>query len=220
MIRIANARGVPGTIGALVRDAEGALCGLTSHHVVYGDGAVLGDRVWAMPIDSFGEGATLLGRASRAQLGRVTFEGEAWFVDCALVTLAKDLTGAPAWLHESLSAIQTHGATRATRGTRVLKDGAATGTTHGVIANAEYSDQPRIGDRTWSAPRQLLIDSVDPELNFSAFGDSGAAVADELHRVVGLVWGSTSGGQGIACPIAPVLDTLAITLEDRPWPTS
>ena len=48
-LRIASARGVPGTAGALVADGSGRLLLLANYHVVFGGGAAAGDPVWAIP---------------------------------------------------------------------------------------------------------------------------------------------------------------------------
>ncbi|MBC7782823.1 MAG: hypothetical protein H7144_03205 [Burkholderiales bacterium] len=80
------------------------------------------------------------------------------------------------------------------------------------MADVCYPDHPYIGERWWNAPGQLLIDSRDDQLNFSAPGDSGAAVLDQQERVIGLLWGTNANGQGIACPIQPVLESLEASL--------
>jgi hypothetical protein len=218
-LRIANARGVPGTAGTLVCDAAGARFVLANHHVVFGGGAADGDRVWAVPpdVEDAEREAIWLGRARRGQIGRVTFGGETYFVDCALVELA-DATRFPSWLQTSVSGPWPSVAAAAAPGMRVVKNGVTTGRTEGVLVDVAYPDHPFVGGRWWDAPGQLLVDSLDPELNFSAPGDSGAALLDERGRVVGLLWGSNENGQGIACPIDPVLDSLGVTLATASRP--
>jgi len=75
-----------------------------------------------------------------------------------------------------------------------------------------FPDAPFIEGREWIATSQLLVDSLDPQLNFTARGDSGATLLDGAGHVVGLVWGATMHGQGLACPIQPVLDCLSVSL--------
>ena len=88
-LRIANSRGVPGMAGALVQDAAGTVFLLSNHHVVFGGGAGVGEVVWAVPSDSEldRQGAHPLGRTRRGMIGRVTYAGETYFVDCAIVEL-------------------------------------------------------------------------------------------------------------------------------------
>lgn len=214
-LRIANSRGVPGTAGALVVGADGSRCALTNHHVMFSGGTAVGDRVWAIPSefdDGEARNAVCLGRASSGQMGRVTFGDETHFVDCAVVAIARE-TSFPAWLRAAL-ADDTWPSETATAepGMRVFKHGATTGFTEGVVVDVAYPDHPFIDGRSWNAPGQLLVDSRDPELNFSAPGDSGAALLDEGGRIIGLLWGSNANGQGIACPIGPVLDCLGVRL--------
>lgn len=217
-LRIASAHGVPGTAGALVVGADGLRCVLTNHHVMFGGGAVVGDRVWALaPEDEIYQAreAVCLGRARSGQIGRVTFNDETYFVDCAVVAIA-DETLFPVWLKSVLSETWPLETAGAEPGMSVFKCGAGTEFTEGTVVDVAYPDHPFIDGRSWSAPGQLLVDSRDPELNFSAPGDSGAALLDGGGRIIGLLWGSTANGQGIACPIEPVLDCLKVTLVAAP----
>jgi hypothetical protein len=209
-LRIANARGVPGTAGPVVTDRAGARFVLANHHVLYGEGAVPGDRVWALPPeDGHGEHTVAyLGRARGGTIGRVTFRDEAVFVDCALIELASEL---PEWL--AIGTNSERGVAAARPGLEVVKHGARTGTTHGVIADVAYPDRPYVEGRVWIAENQLLIESREPDLVFSGPGDSGAGITDELGRIVGLLWGSNANGQGIACPIEAVLHALEVSLD-------
>jgi hypothetical protein len=212
VLRIASAQGVPGTAGALVRDRNSRPLILTAHHVAFGGGTMVGDRVWALPDEDTDNSAALLGRVLRGVLGRVTFAKEIYFVDCALVTLTD---GSPSWLSlllEDMARPARHVA--ASTGLRVHKRGGATGHTVGVVANATYSDYPYIEGRFWPAPGQLLVDTLSSELLFSCPGDSGAMLYDNDENIVGLLWGASGHGQGVACPIEPVLDSLGVTLND------
>jgi hypothetical protein len=207
-LRIANAEGIPGTVCALVHGEEGMPLALTNHHVVFGGGAMAGDRVWALGEDGEMEH---LGHGLRGQIGRVTCGGQTHFVDCAVVGLrARRLL--PAWLNAALDSLPR--ATALARpGLVVEKLGPATGRTRGVIATVDHFDAPHIHGCAYQAPRQLLVDSADPELMFCAAGDSGAALVDERDRIVGLLWGCTGVSQGIASPIEAVLEALAVTFD-------
>lgn len=208
-LRIANAEGVPGTACALVRGRDGAPLVIANHHVLFGGGAGPGERVWAVAED----GAVVhLGHALRGQLGRVTYQGETHFVDCAVVGL-RGRALLPAWLNDALDRLPRGAPANPRAGLAVKKIGPATGHTQGVIATIEHFDAPYILGRAYQAPRQLLVDSADPSLRFCAQGDSGAALVDEREQIVGLLWGITGSSQGIASPIGPVLDCLAVTFD-------
>jgi hypothetical protein len=214
-LRIVNSRGVPGTAGVMARDHSGARLLIANHHVIFGGGAATGEVVWALPPDDEGAReprAAALGTARSGRIGRVSFEGAVYFVDCALIELS-DLTRFPDWLRSVLDGPWPAAVAAAHPGAGAIKHGPSTGTTLGTIIDAAYPDRPFIEGRSWTAPGQLLIQSRDPELNFSAPGDSGAALLDEQGRILGLMWGSNSGGQGVACPIEPVLDCLGVALE-------
>jgi hypothetical protein len=211
-LSIASARGVPGTAGALLRAGDGAPCLLTSHHVAFGGGCGAGDPVWALPpVPWFGPpgGPVRIGSVRMGLIGRVTCRGEPVFVDCALVAL-DDAEAFPAWLRAALAGLVRPAAAPARPGQRVTKAGAVTGLTRGMVVDVSYPDHPCIDGRWWTTSGQILVDPADPELNFAAPGDSGAAILNEAGRMVALLWGVNQGGQGIACPIGAVLDALAL----------
>jgi hypothetical protein len=228
-IRLVNARGVTGTLGCLFRSAEHSELFLTSHHVLYGAGAGPGDRVWAVLENSDEDdkrgrraevtahdcGSTYaeVGRTAFGRIGRVTFQGGTCFVDCATGVLARD-GSRHASLRRALRATPHLAVVAPARvGERVLKRGAVTGVTEGVILDAAYFDRPLIDGQEYEAPGQILIRSADEALLFSAPGDSGAVVFDAEGRAIGLLWGSTINGEGIVCPMAPVLEQFAVRRE-------
>ena len=217
-LSIASAFGVPGTAGAIVADNAGGLFLLSNHHVIFGGGAKPGDRVWGLPADDEPDReAALVGWGSRGLIGRVTWECETFFVDCALVELA-NVSTFPDWLRRAVAGRWPSQTGTPEVGTRVVKYGASTGTTEGILVDVAYPDAPFIGDRAWVAPGQLLIESADFELNFSGPGDSGALLLDHKGRMVGLLWGANTSGQGIASPILPVLSCLGVApTEQIPW---
>jgi hypothetical protein len=206
---IANARGVPGTAAALVTGPRRERMLLACHHVVFGHGARAGERVWAIPPEH-GE-PVALGRASGGVLGRVGPSTDPHFIDCALVELDRE-GDYPMWLHTALEQLVREAPALASVGSAVVKNGATTGVTHGTILDDCYVTEPWLESKAWTATDQLLIDSADDALVFSAHGDSGAAVLDNNGRVVGLLWGTTPAGQGIACRIEPVLEHLGVEL--------
>jgi len=197
--RIINSRGVPGTVGFLAIIPHEAVAVLvTSHHVLFGAGAGAGQPVW---LDDDGSGDTgghrLLGHTGYGTLGTVSCDGAEYHVDCAVARLDSSwlgtarMTTAPAAL-----------------GAVVTKTGAATGTTVGVVVDTAHSDMASIDDHPWPTPRQLL---VAPRAGaFSAEGDSGALLRDQSGSAIGLLWGTTARGEGVACHIRPVLKTLGV----------
>jgi hypothetical protein len=193
---IANARGVPGTLGAIGRTLhDGRAVLLSSWHVLFGGDAEENGAVWLL-----GDGgASRIGNVLYGKTGAVDLGGERCYVDCAVAACDAEIPAA---------AVTPHDAPRA--GERVTKSGAATGTTAGVVVSIDHDDVAWIGGRRQSAPRQLLVRAGSGP--FCAEGDSGALLVNERGRAVGLLWGVNSRGEGVACPIAPVLYAMNITL--------
>jgi len=216
-LRIASARGVPGTACALVADDAGRRLLLANHHVVFGGGAAPGDPVWAIPPgcdDDCRRDAVRLGAVGCGYLGRITFGRDMCFVDCATVALAGEVRF-PAWLAKQIDNAVAPESAGAQTGMPVFKTGVTTGRTEGQLVDVAYPDHPFVEGRWRSAPGQLLVDSRTVGMNFAAPGDSGAPLVDERGRIVGMLWGSNANGQGIACPIAPVLNCLRVSLGGR-----
>lgn len=201
--RIANARGVPGTLGCVaVMAHDGRPVLLGSHHVLFGDGAGEREPVWRVD----GGACRRLGNTLHGRLGTVAFDGGDCYVDCAVASLDGEAGVPPGWF-----AVPRAGRVAAARpGMRVTKTGGATGDTTGVIVDAEYPDVARIEGRTRHAPRQLLVRADPAATPFSAEGDSGAVLRDEAGRLVGQLWGVNARGESVASPIAPVLWVLGI----------
>ena len=212
-LRIENARGVPGTAGAVVRDTHGIDYLLSTHHVVFGLGAQPGDAVWAVPtFDVHGpRDRVLVGRAASGKIGPTLCGDQTHFIDCALVRL-EDQVAFPPWLKATLAGPWPTTTTTPLATLEVLKHGPITGTTMGAIGDAAYPDSTAVDGETIRAPNQVLIRSNDSNLNFAAPGDSGAAIVDHRHQMVGVLWGCNDTGDGIACPIDPVLSALDVSL--------
>lgn len=186
--RIANGRGVPGTLGAVaIRRHDGVPVLLSSHHVLFG-GAVAGEPVWSMP------GLQRLGSTLYGRLGSVIYDGRACHVDCAVASIDDDISD---WQLEEPPP-------RVRPGAVVTLDGGARGVVaRGVVADVRDLD---------GAPGQILVRSLVPGEPFSVKGDSGAVLRDQDGAAVGLVWGATPTGETIASPLGPVLDVLGIDL--------
>jgi hypothetical protein len=211
-IRICSAAGVTGTLGCLARGKRDArLFMLSSWHVLFADGARGGSPIWRVEgRDSDGQPAfTALGGVVLGRSGTVTANGGGEvYVDCAIGWYGFDATNDYVPRESRPCGAQV--------GQSVRKLGAGTGLTEGTLVDTAYEASTEIGGRARRAPGQLLVRSERAGRPFSVEGDSGALVVDERDEPVGLLWGSTSRGEGVACPIAPVLKALDIaTLLER-----
>lgn len=187
---IANSLGVPGTLGTLARTRhDGRPVLLSTWHVLFGEGADEQTDVWLVEA---GRRSQRIGRTLYGKAGAIAFEGAETYVDCAVAS----------WEGEGDGTIA--GYDRACVGDRVTKHGAATGITHGMVVRVDYDDV--------AGKRQLLVRSLDETRPFSAAGDSGALLVNDAGNAVGLLWGATRSGEGVACPIAPVLHAMNIDL--------
>lgn len=194
---IISARGIPGTLGFFaVTRHDRRLVMVTSHHVFFGAGAGEGEAVWSA-FDRVGSVA--YGRAGIVRSG----DTDIW-IDCAAAYVDPPVHASPG--EETHSVAEP---SPALAGMRVTKRGAATGTTRGVVADIHYTDVITAGVRKIATPEQILVRPIGRE-RFCAEGDSGAALRDERGTIVGLIWGCTPRGEGVACPIAPVLRVLNI----------
>lgn len=212
--RIANSRGVPGTLGCIVRSlADGRPLLLSAWHVLFGRRARKHEIVWLVEESDSGRRFLEIGRVLYGHVGAIRFGGEAHFVDCAVAYCS----GAQKSPRESMPLSRGEafplllGETGVEPGCLVKKTGAATGATAGEVVDVKYSTTATSG--VHPCLRQLLIRPKEGCPVFAAEGDSGALVTDSHSRAVGLLWGSTSRGEGIACPIAPVLHALNIALR-------
>ena len=190
--RISSSTGVTGTLGCLahtLHDAQPVL--LSTWHVLFGNGAREGDAVWLVNESNGERTYAPLGRSLYGKLGMVRVDGEEHYIDCAVSSFLGDADAASP-IGTDIPRI----------GDRVTKTGAATGTTTGIVIDVNYSER---------AMGQILIKPVD-DLAFAADGDSGSLVITDSKKVVGLLWGTNTRGEGVACPIAPVLYAMNITL--------
>jgi hypothetical protein len=166
--------------------------------VLFGNGAREGEAVWLVNEANGERTYAPLGRSLYGKLGQVRFGAEEHFIDCALSSCLL------ATQDPSLS-LNGHDTPRV--GDRVTKTGAATGTTAGVIIAIDYSE-PTVG----RGPNQILIKPVNGAA-FAAEGDSGSIIVSDSQKAVGLLWGANTRGEGVACPIAPVIHAMNITLS-------
>lgn len=211
-VRIANSRGIPGTLGCFARTVhQHRPVFLTSCHVLFAAGAARHDPVWRVHESGGRRDYLRLGSALQGKRGIVRFRGDDYYVDCAIGVLDEPLRGKSARTLDAQVAPK--------RGDRVTKAGAATGTTTGIIVDTYYCGSTN-GDNTVDSrvrhptPRQLLIRSTDPRRPFAEEGDSGALILNEDHAAIGLLWGTTTTAESVACPIGPALHALNIRLDD------
>jgi hypothetical protein len=76
-----------------------------------------------------------------------------------------------------------------------------------------HQEVAKVTDGYQLVTNQLLIQALPGGERFSTAGDSGAVVLDEDARVVGLLWAGSPSGYSLACPMGPVLETLAVHVE-------
>jgi hypothetical protein len=199
--RIANSKGVLGTLGALaIRQHDGAPLLLTSHHVLFGAGAGAGEPVWLACGGGTEQTLRRVATSLYGRLGTVVHDHALHHVDCAVAALDPPFGLPSAWLVETgpPPVVQT--------GTIVTATGCATGVARGVVVAVVGTDHE---------PGRLLVQSTSGA-PFSAPGDSGAVLRDEGGAAVGLVQGVAPSGETIASPIGPVLHVLGIRLLRPP----
>jgi hypothetical protein len=205
---IANNRGVPGSLGCMAwlrRTDEPVL--LSSYHVLFGRRCERGDAVW-----SVGSHATprLIGRVLAGKAGIVAGIDPPTFVDAA--------TASPVDATAAVFSATGHAvaAEHIDAGAVATKCGAATGRTHGVVIDIAYPDLWYWEYQSEKAPRQILIRSTSSDRPFSRTGDSGAVVRNERGQLLGLLWGTTGRGEGVASPIAAVARALGLRFANTP----
>lgn len=205
--KIANSRGVPGTLGCIAHTRDsGRTVLLTNWHVLFGNGGFEGDVIWLVDETDNTRRYWKIGRTLYGKIGKVCLDGEDYYVDCAVSSFLF-----PPAIQHSWSIIAEYDA--AQPGDLVTKTGAATGTTVGIVVDVKYADYAWFAGRSYFAPQQLLVRPLNNETPFSAEGDSGTLLVNAKGKAVGLLWGTNSRGEGVACPIIPVLHTLNLTLE-------
>lgn len=205
--RIANARGVPGTLGCFALTLDGRrLVFLTSHHVLFGAGASEQQPVWIAVKQDSRQSFQRIGLSRHGRLGAVDQAGMIVHLDCATGEFERQPQG---WRVSEASASEDP---TLAPGDRVSKIGAATGTTYGVVVDTKYSESAWVNGRKYKTAAQILVRPVAPGDSFTGDGDSGAVLRNADGAVVGLLWGADARGYGLACPIAPVLSVLHVCL--------
>ena len=213
MLPIVNARGVPGCAGALARAADGTRCLVSCHHVLYGHGAGTGDPVFALDESGATRRYIELGRTARGFIGHVDGQSAPSFVDCAITTLDDDTHLPAAWRDALYTMACPGGVAQAECGARAAKHGWIRGRTEGVVVDTEHYERPYFESGQRESPGQILIRPLDDEVAFSVGGESGSAVFDDGHRLIGFLWACNALGEGIAFPALPALRQLGVIVE-------
>jgi hypothetical protein len=210
--KIANSRAVPGTLGCIVRSrTDGQPLLLTSWHVLFGKGARKNDPVWLVEEDQEKRNYLEAGRAQHGHIGSIPFGGDQHYLDCGVASfLFSSETIRDFHALEEIQQFSLLEQPGVWQGYEVSKTGAATGTTKGVVIDVKYSTASGGGVSSGAVQQQILIRPTGGSPVFCAEGDSGALITGVDGRAVGLLWGSTSRGEGVACHIAPVFFALNI----------
>jgi hypothetical protein len=205
-VRIANARGVPGTLGCLAFTRhDQRLVLLTTHHLLFDNEGREDEPVWLATGASSGTPFRRIGQSLYGRSRIVRLDGDEHYIDCAVASVSSVVASATALSPPSVA----HAI--ASPGDAVTKTGAATGTTAGMVVDASYVGSVTANGRERPAPSQLLIRSLGGNA-FAAEGDSGAVIVNSRHEAVGLLWGVNCRGDGVACRMNAVLKTMNITL--------
>jgi hypothetical protein len=215
-MHLVNGRGVPGSLGCLAwcrATKERVL--VASWHVLFGQGAGAGDRIFIVRSVRSRPTYRPIGRTRRGILGSILYNGLEFHVDLAIGACTQDLgfgeiNAAPP------AAASPRGVAWAYPGALVRKNGAGSGATTGIVVDVAYPDVAVIDGRPLPAPRQILVRMAEHTSCFAESGDSGAVLLDGEGRAAGLLWGSNGRGEGIACHLIPALGALDVSLVPPP----
>lgn len=212
---IANSRGVPGTLGCIAwSKRKEKWVGLTCGHVLMGKNGQTNEEFWKVQYSAAAKFKCYkAGRTLSSRIGTVSFKGLHYFIDSATCSFSEGVH-----INHFLASNNCfiRGSAAAVLGERVTKIGAATGLTHGILTSATHADQAYIDNRSYEAPNQLLLAPADRSTVFCAPGDSGSVILNRNSQVIGILWGTTGNGEGVACPVAPVLTFLGIEIKEKP----
>lgn len=216
-VKIANCKGISGTGCRAFMNDTGQPVILSNWHVMCGKGAVRNDTMWLVEETDESKNLRELGRVMSGKIGVVRFYNWEVYIDCAISTYTlENFIKQKQFLLFSKKQIfpSFNGHCEIFQGETVFKSGSVTGMTEGIVVNDRHSEMALIEGKTFDAKGQLLIRSKNGK-PFSAAGDSGAVIFNHDNKAVGLLWGTNNWGEGVACPIAPVLSVLNIDLTLR-----
>ena len=175
-MRLVNARGVPGTLSCLAWcRATKARVLVGNWHVLFGQGASAGDRVFLVRTERSRLSYTTIGRTRRGLLGTTLHDGLKFHVDLAIATYELD-PGFGTTDTASGTAASPRALAWTYPGAVVGKYGAGSGATTGIVVDIAYPDVAVIDGHPLLAPRQILVRSAGGAGSkcFAQSGDSGA----------------------------------------------
>lgn len=189
-----------GTLGCFAQDSHGQWVGLSNYHVLYDGSAAADSPVYALPS---------LGAAfSTARL--IGYVGDPFMfeegADAAFFRLdpAPEEFAASEWPERPLTT------RRPELGERVLKVGAATGLTSGIVSAIDVVHTTQANGETVDV---LGFEIESQEMTLCAKGDSGSVwIAENGNAIVGLHFGGTPPNQAYACYFDNVLSGLNLRL--------
>jgi hypothetical protein len=200
-IQIGNGSGRVGTLGCLAkRNAGGAWVILSNHHVMLAGGKALTDQVKIGQPDYSSCCCCACG-----EIGEVVNAAIGGLVDCAIATLNSDAS----FVNEIANIGPVKGKATAILGETVRKIGRTTGLTSGEVVDINYPTISSLGNNFTS---QIKINPSSGTAKFSDRGDSGSAIVNSDDKVVGLLWGGSSG-HGVASHAANIESAMAITIQ-------
>lgn len=196
-IQITNGSGY-GTLGCFARrNSDSVWVALSNHHVMV-EGAPGNDIRIAQP-DTGCCCCCVTG-----YVARVTVSVLGGTVDCAIATLEEDIGK----VHDIVEIGTVDGSGLAVSGDIVRKRGRTTNLTTGKIKDVVTEST---NDAGVTLTNQILIEPAAGVPDFVLPGDSGSALVNENHEVVGLIC-RQRGHNGIANPIADVESALNINI--------
>jgi len=202
-----NSKGVPGTLGCVARALHtGRPVLLSTWHVLFGNHAAPDSPVY---LHQSGHHFSGIGKTLYGRLGNVRYAGQNYYVDCGVASYQAPVTDSTG--EDGASSLAGSGCIPP--GSRVTKTGAASGVTHGIVVDVNYSEAIFVDGRKCVAERQFLVRSSDGCAPFAVEGDSGALVVDASNCAVGLLWGTKTNGEAVVTPIAPVLFAMNVAID-------
>lgn len=202
---IINDMGVPGTLGYFVKDHQRESVFISNYHVLFGKGALPGQKIWSVKNKQLKP----IGYATTGKLGNVKFQGSMYFIDVGFGRLNKEMKKSTLF-RASKCRVTGFGSTLP--GAFVKKIGSASYETEGIIVDVKYPTYTNIGGQYLLAPNQVLIKPKSAD-SFSDEGDSGAMIIDQHENIIGVLWGRNKNGEGVACPIGPIINEFKIVLK-------
>jgi len=211
-IQIGNGKGHVGTLGCFARlVADGTLVLLSNHHVLFSDGAVVGDIVGQSDIDSR---CCCCCSYVNGQIGTILSPSDLDndVVDCAIATIDSGITTDFILNNDMTSTeLRIAGTEDVIIGDNVRKIGKTSGLTTGIV-NSVTGVVPGKIDQIFVRPvdSETFTEATNGKKAFSDSGDSGSVIINEDNNIIGLLWGGDPDTYDVdetyACHISDVLD--------------